>query len=800
MVINNDKALDIATGASRSTLIWRNKQMQWSELLDRLSSYTRTQETVEEFHAMTKTEQSRIKDVGGFVGGYCNDGRRLRLTIRHRSMITLDGDYADPDLWDKFCSMFPYASAAYSTHKHTPEKNRVRYLIPLSRNVSPDEYQAIGRKIADMLGMNQFDPTCFEPQQLMFWPSCPRDGEYIFKYQDKSFLDPDTILGMYHNWQDVSAWPMAKQEKEIIRKTAEKQQNPLEKKGIVGMFCRAFHPIQEAIRRFVPEYEECAGADGRYTYTEGSTAGGVVVYQDTYTYSHHATDPASGQLCNAWDLVRLHKFGSLDADSAPGTPAGGKPSYKEMVAFAGELPEVKAQMVMENRMDYDDIPGEDSTDTDYSWTERLKVNGKGALCQTIENAVTMLTYDPSLADCIALNELEHSIVAVKDLPWRKLPKDCGGISLWTDADDAALRLYMEKLGLQGKEKIYDAVNIVAQKHAFHPIRDYLDSVTWDGVGRLDTLLVDYLGATDCPYTRTVTRKALVAAVARVYNPGCKFDYMLTIQGKQGIGKSALFSALGGNWFSDSVSVIHGKESYEQVQGVWIVEMGELATLRKNEVEQVKQYLSKRTDRFRPAYGRRSQDFPRQCIFIGTTNETNFLRDNTGNRRFWIVDTPNTPKHRWSELTPDEIHQIWAEAVERFRAGEKLYLDAEMESIATTIQAAYEEEDARAGMITDYLDRLLPENWDDMDTYDRREWLDSNQEGTVQRQYVCTLELYCEALGKNSDRIDNYELKMIGQIMARIPGWEYQRNHVRKFTHYKRQRFYRRRILSGEDIL
>lgn len=799
MELQNDKALDIATGASRTSLKWKNSPIQWSELLDRLSAPTRTQETVAEYHAMSKKEQALIKDVGGFVGGYCNEGRRLRLTIRHRSIITLDGDYAEPDLWEKFKSLYPYASAAYSTHKHTPENPRVRYLIPLSRNVSPDEYQAIARKIANNLGMNQFDPTCFEPQQLMYWPSCARNGEYLFKYQDQPFLDPDTILALYYDWTDMSAWPMACQEKERIRKTTEKQQDPIEKTGIVGMFCRAFYPIQEAIARFVPAYEECSG--GRYTYTEGSTAGGVVVYQDKYTFSHHATDPASGQLCNAWDLVRLHRFGHLDADTAPGTPAGGRPSYKEMVAFVGELPEVKAQMVKEHRQDYDDVFGEDfpEEDEDYSWTSRLKVNGKGALCQTIENAVTMLSYDPKLADCIALNELEHTVVAVKDLPWRKLPKDCGGISLWSDADDAALRLYMEKQGLQGKEKIYDAVNIVAQKHAFHPIRDYLASCTWDGTPRLDTLLVDYLGATDCPYTRTVTRKALVAAVARVYTPGCKFDYMLTIQGKQGIGKSALFAALGGNWFSDSINVIHGKEAYEQVQGVWIVEMGELATLRKNEVEQVKQYLSKRTDRYRPAYGRRSQDFPRQCIFIGTTNETNFLRDNTGNRRFWIVDTPNTPCHRWSDLTPEEIRQIWAEAVVLYRAGEKLYLDAEMEAIAETIQSAYEEEDARVGMITDYLDRLLPENWDEMDIFDRREWLDSDKKGTVQRRYVCTMELYSEALGRNPDKVDNYELKMIGQIMARIKGWEYQRNKVRRFRHYKRQRYYRR-ITPEEDLL
>ena len=315
---------------------------------------------------------------------------------------------------------------------------------------------------------------------------------------------------------------------------------------------------------------------------------------------------------------------------------------------------------------------------------------------------------------------------------------------------------------------------------------------------METLLVDYLGAEDSPYTRAVTRKTLVAAVARIYRPGCKFDHMLTLRGRQGIGKSALIAKLGGEWFSDSFVTMQGKDAYEQLQGPWIVEVGELAGMRKAEAETIKLYISKQVDRFRPAYGRRTQEFPRQCIFIGTTNEEQFLRDTTGNRRFWVVDIPNAPtRDMWEELTPETVRLIWGEAVQMYQKGEPLFLSPELERTARDVQAAYEEENSKQGLVERYLDRLLPEKWPDMDIYSRRQWLEGSEVGIVPRDKVSRIEIWVEALGQSPERMDRYASKEIGAIVSKISGWRYMGSSVIACGPYGRQRYYRKEENNDE---
>ena len=788
MDLQYNAALDVALGNNRKTKAWKNQTLQWSELLGRMEAVTRTPETVAEYKAMGRDQQSDIKDVGGFVGGYCNNGSRS--DIRHRSLVCLDADFASPELWDDWALLYGNAGAVYSTHKHTPEKPRLRLVIPLGRNVTPDEYQAIGRRIAATLGIDQFDDTSYQPQRMMYWPSASRDGEYVFQYCDGPFLDPDAVLATYHDWRDVSSWPASSRVAEVVKKTAAKQKDPLEKGGLIGAFCRAYS-IEEAIAEFVPAYVPAEA--GRYTYTEGSTASGVVTYDNKFSYSHHATDPASMQLCNAWDLVRLHRFYGLDDDCDPAEPVSSRPSYKAMSELASADERVKAQIVNDRLAE----AGEDFAEAvpDTNWQAKLKVTEKGGIASCIENVVVILNGDPALSGCVGFNEMTHNIVAVRSLPWRKV----SGESQWTDADDADLRYYLERIyGLSGKDKIFDGLNVVAMARKFHPVRDYLNGAVWDGVPRLERVLVDFLGADDTPYTRAVTRKALIAAVARIFRPGVKFDYMLTIRGRQGLGKSAFIAKLGGAWFSDSFTTLQGKDAFEQVQGVWIMEIGELASMKKAEVEQIKLYLSKQVDRFRPAYGRRIQEFPRQCIFIGTTNEEQFLRDKTGNRRFWVVDTPNkAPREMWSELTSDVVAQVWAEAVAYYKKGESLFLPPELEAAARAVQETYEEENPKVGIVAQYLERLLPANWATMDLYARRMFLEGSEVGVVDRSTVCSLEIWAEALGQSPDRMDRYASAEVREIMLKLPQWRHQGHAKITAGPYGRQRYYKKEAAAND---
>lgn len=790
MEVQNDRALDIAQGNSRKTKTWKNKPLAWSALLDRLATTTRTPETVAEYKAMSRDRQSEIKDVGGFVGGYCINGSRS--DVRHRSVLCLDADFADAELWPDWGLLYGNAAAVYSTHKHTPDKSRLRLVVPLARDVSPDEYQAIGRRVADTLGIDKFDDSSYQPQRMMYWPSTSQDGQYVFDYIDAPMLDPDAVLATYHDWRDVSSWPMSSRVAEVVKKTAAKQSDPLEKAGVVGAFCRAYYPIQDAITAYVPTYVPCDDP-GRYTYTEGSTAAGVVVYDDKYTYSHHATDPASGQLVNAWDLVRLHKFGALDADIDPDTKVSNRPSYKAMTKMATEDDRVKAQIVSDRLAeactDFEVLPDPEEED-DGAWKQKLEITEKGGISQSIQNICLILENDPALKSCLGFDEMDMLKAVRRDLPWRKA-RDRRG-KCWQDSDNAFLRRYLEShYGISNKEKTKDAVETVARSHSFHPVREYLASCTWDGTPRLDRLFVRYLGAEDTAYVRAVTRKTLVAAVARVHQPGIQFDYTLVLQGEQGIGKSTLIKRLAGDWFSDSLTTMQGKEAYEQLRRVWIVEIAELDGMKKSEVTATKQFISKPIDQYRPAYGQEVEIFPRQCIFFGTTNEVEFLRDVTGNRRYWIVETPNSENrvNFREELDDELVKQIWGEAMHYYKQGEKLYLEEEeLEREARKMQESFEEVDDRIGLVREFLERKLPEDWDNRDIYDRRAWLETEEDGTVPRKRVCRAEVWCEALGNPPGKIDRYDSKEIHALLLKC-GWRY-RNVISRFGPHGSQREYR----------
>jgi predicted P-loop ATPase len=792
-----DGQIDIATGLSAQAKNWKNTRVTWTELVSRLKEEHKTQETLKEFLAATKEEQSRIKDVGGYVGGYLEGGKRRSDTIKYRQLITLDIDFAHRDLWDDYQMLFGNAAVLHGTHRHCDTSPRFRLIMPLSRKCTPDEYVAIARKVAGTLGIGLFDRSTFETARLMFWPSNPRDVDYFFRFQDGPWLDADEILSSYTDWTDSSLWPTADREIKEIKNGAKRQEDPSLKKGIIGAFCRTYS-ITDAIETFLSDVYSPTAFSDRYTYTKGTTSAGLIVYDDKFAYSHHGTDPCGGKLCNSFDLVRIHKFGDLDGD----TDKGSLPkSFIAMGDLARKDKKVKKIIASENLQDarYDFTEGSDimETEEDLEWMQELEIDSKGGYKPIAQNLNLIFSHDSRLRGLFKHNDFDGKKYVFGTLPWRRVPYP----EPVKNVDFAGVRNYVEIIyGIAAANKIEDSLELEFEKNHYHPVLDYLKSLDWDGTPRIDNLLIRYFGAKDNIYNREAIRKTLVGAVARVFTPGIKFDLVLTlISTTQGTGKSSFFRALGKSWFSDTFLSVNGKDAFEQLQGTWIMEMAELAGLKKADIESIKHFISKQEDIFRPAYARVSETFPRQCVFVATTNENAFLRDPSGNRRFMPVDIWNKKLIDNEELkeflTNDyEIDQVWAEAVHLFRKGEKLYLSSESEKIATVEQSMHSEVDERRGIIEAYLDRLLPTNWDDMDIFERRNYLEDplSSNGEIQRDYVCVAEIWCECLGKAKEDMDRYKTREINDILRGLDGWE-QIGTTRTFPLYGKQKYYARKL-------
>lgn len=803
--LNNDFSIDLATAHSRIAKKWRNRHWLWSELLQRCSETKRTGETAAEYARMSKEEQSNVKDVGGFVGGYLSGGIRKNANVMYRTVATLDIDYGTVNVWDDFTMAFGFAAMIYSTHKHSSKTPRYRLVFPLSRQVSPAEYEPLCRKIAAEIGIDLFDDTTYELPRLFYWPSTSKDADFVFDYQDGPACDVDAILSQYVDYKDVSAWPLSSREGDVIAHEIKKQGEPTEKPGVIGAFCRAYS-IEDAIDTFLSDKYEKTGHDGRYTYKLGSVAGGLVCYEGKFAYSHHETDPASKQLCNAFDLCRVHLFGAQDEGSRA-LDVTRKPSYAAMQEFAAKDKAVKLLMARERaQAAADDFDGLDDAELpeDYNdeWKAELEYTKSGRLLCNIANIILILENDPALAGHI-VHDLFTGMDSAKDgLPWNK------NANQWTDTDDANLRVWLEKhYDITGKEKIADALTAVLTRHSYHPIRDYLNGLTWDGVPRLDRIIIDYMGAEDSELNRAMSRKHFVAAVARVFNPGCKYDYCLIMSGAEGIGKSTLLRVMGGRWFNDSITTLEGKEGMEQLRRAWVVELGELSSIKRSDVEQVKAHLSKQVDIYRAAYARRVLEHPRQCVFCGTTNEALFLKGDTGNRRFWVIPVvAELRKYKdWSEAIRRDRDQLWAEAVHYYKQGEPLYLSEELEAQAKQRQQDFNDDndDPIVAMLDKYLNTLLPVNWDTMDIQARRSYLRDpdplQAEGTVKRDKVCAAEFICEQLGKDmADKDYKYLCRRVSKMIGDRPEWERVSSTKHAAKLYGTQRGFRRVEQPDED--
>ena len=396
------------------------KSVTWDALKERLKHCKRTAESVADYKAMSRQQKGKVKDTGGFVGGAIDGGRRKADSMVSRSLLTLDIDYGQADTPEVIAdTLYDTAWCLYSTHSHTPETPRFRLVIPLSREVTPEEYIPIARRIADQIDIDIFDSSTYEPCRLMYWPSCPRDGEYVYREGSGAPVNADEILDSYGDSRNIAEWPMDRRTVRIAQGAGgAKQEDPLEKPGAIGAFCRCYG-ISEAISAFLSDVYAPTAHDDRYTFIGGTTASGLVVYEDKYAYSHHGTDPCCEKLCNAFDLVRIHKFGDEDQDADINTPTPKLPSFLAMERFARQDPKVSGLMATERLKELnEDFAGLGAEDTEWTTMLQMDERRKNFLASPY-NFGLIIKNDPALKDTARRDLLRGRDVLARDLPWRR---------------------------------------------------------------------------------------------------------------------------------------------------------------------------------------------------------------------------------------------------------------------------------------------------------------------------------------------------------------------------------------------
>lgn len=384
----------------------------------------------------------------------------------------------------------------------------------------------------------------------------------------------------------------------------------------------------------------------------------------------------------------------------------------------------------------------------HDWLADLLRDDKANVLPNLANAMTVLRRAPQLAECFAYDEMLCAPILTRPVPdWGEPPRQSETPRPVTDGDVGRAQEWLQRAGIPriGKDTVHQAVDLRAQERSFHPVRDYLNGLQWDARERIGSWLADYLGAEATPYTSGIGIMFLVAMVARIFEPGCKADYMLVLEGEQGARKSTACAILGGEWFSDNLpDVTAGKDVAQHLPGKWLIEIAEMSAMSKAEDNALKAFISRPVERYRPSYGRKEVIQPRQCVFVGTTNKTTYLRDETGGRRYWpvrvgAVDTDALARDR---------DQLFAEAVQHYRTGTRWWPDAGFEH-----------------------EHIKPEQ---EERFEADPWEEGVRRYLVGRDRVSVGEVLRDGLFVTTDRMKTSDQRRVTAILGRL-GWRWVRD-------------------------
>ena len=752
------------------------------------SSYLIEFYNLENKEKLTDNEKDRRKELKGYIdslkfhGGYyfggTFEGNTRGNAVTSKSLITLDIDNISSDidfldLVQNNSFLKPYEYIIHSTAKHFPKHQRYRLIIPLEEALTEDialKYECIARHVANtIMDISKFDKTAFDDTHLMLYPvvaqNTPPKYYTYYHNETKNFLNSQEILSQYnyhdrYTFQGVER-PTVPELPPTPQKLYTSSSDLITSRDKDNLRVFIAQELQEN-NIFVPDVTNyrkkfgcvCGSSDGanwghgyvcncfssNHDSRLGKQGNGVYTYDifDLYAYTHNL-DTSRDFIKICYELAKKYNI-TLE-------------NSKQIERFFHKPIEDFRDIGNNTTVAHHNSNGNNSTFSNVpEWYNLLRISQKGNIISSLHNIKIILQNDDTYKGKIEYNELTNMRTFNR--------------TDWEDVHESMIKLYLEEQYnlCVSVENINHVCNIIEYNNRYHPIREHLSQLKWDGIPRVNTVFSDFLGAKNDIYTQKVASITFIGAVARIFQPGIKYDTCTVFVGRQGLGKSKFISKLAINqdWFTDGVTTFDGKEFYESIQGKWLVELGEGTAFQKSIKERSKQAIASQQDSYRKPYARNPITLKRQCIFFGTTNNYDFLKDETGDRRYYPIDVDrrNATKNMDTELTPKYVNQLWAEALERYKQGEEIYItDGNILTIAEQEQRNHFDENPLQSDIYNFLDILLPppQEWYSMTLEQRKIYIQAVQSGedtlkslrrtgVYRRDRVSVKEIMCELYG------------------------------------------------------